>query len=174
MLATPALIAATAVLVPLMLLACYIDFKEMRIPNWLVLAVVALFLVTGAWGLPLDVYLWRIGYGVIALVIVYLFFEVVERFFPDNVGAGDLKLIAALVPFVAPFDAADVLILYALLSIVGLFLHQFARALLRGRETGFKSLDQKLYFPVGLVIGLTMCVYYGVATGKAVGWITSF
>ena len=53
---THALMAATAAMAVLMTLAAWFDLKWLRIPNWCVLAVVAVFIVTGLWGLPLDTF----------------------------------------------------------------------------------------------------------------------
>ena len=69
MMETQALIAATAVMAVLMGLAAWFDLKELRIPNWCVLAVVALYIVTGLWGMPFYPFLWHFLYGVIVLFV---------------------------------------------------------------------------------------------------------
>jgi prepilin peptidase CpaA len=77
------------------------------------------------------------------------------------VGGGDIKLIAALTPFIAGSDLGFVLIVFALLSFTGLMIHRFARATLRERRTGWAALDQKRFFPAGLLLGGTIMIYLG-------------
>ena len=64
---TYALMAATAAMAILMILVTWFDLKQLRIPNWSVLAVLGVFVVTGLWGLPIDVFAWRLLAGVIVL-----------------------------------------------------------------------------------------------------------
>ena len=65
--APPALWFAIAAMLTLMLLTAWFDLKHLRIPNALVLAVLAVFLVAGFWGLPLATFLWRLGAGAAVL-----------------------------------------------------------------------------------------------------------
>lgn len=153
---TPLIVALTA-MTPLMLYVIWSDLKSLRIPNWVVLAVVAVFLVTGLWGLPLETFLWRLVHGLVVLVIGFLIFAVAG----GKVGGGDMKLVAALVPFIAGAHAILVLGIYAVVTFAGLFVHRLIRAYLRGRQTGWLALDQKIYFPVGLILGLTILIYLG-------------
>ena len=60
MLTTPALWVAFAAIVPLMALAAWSDLRTLKIPNKLVLLMLAVFLVTGFWGLPTETFLWRL------------------------------------------------------------------------------------------------------------------
>ncbi|MFQ5566065.1 MAG: prepilin peptidase [Paracoccaceae bacterium] len=152
-----ALIAATVVMAVLMGLAAWFDLKELRIPNWCVLAVVGLFIVTGLWGLPLDVFAWRFLHGVIVLFIGFGLYSISG----GRVGGGDIKLIAALTPFIAGKDVGLVLVVFALLSFAGLMIHRFVRGLLRDRKTGWAALDQKRFFPAGLLLGGTIMIYLG-------------
>ncbi|MEM8792781.1 MAG: prepilin peptidase [Pseudomonadota bacterium] len=152
---TPALIAATVALVPLMVATAYFDLKYLKIPNWIVLCIFGTFLVTGLWGLPLETYLWRIGYAVGVLFCGFLLFT----FGHGKIGGGDMKLIAALVPFFVPRDIPSLLMLLALISIVGIIIHRIIYARRRGQDIGWEALDQRIYFPVGLLIGIVMCVY---------------
>jgi prepilin peptidase CpaA len=158
MMETQALMAATAVMAVLMGLAAWFDLKALRIPNWCVIAVVGLFIVTGLWGLPLDVFAWRFLHGVIALVVGFGLYSISG----GNVGGGDIKLIAALTPFIAGPDVGRVLLIFVVLSFTGLLIHRFARGLLRDRKTGWAALDQKRFFPAGLLLGGTIMIYLGV------------
>ena len=154
---TQALIAATAVMAVLMGLAGWFDLKALRIPNWCVLAVVGLFIVTGIWGLPLDIFAWRLLHGVIVLFVGFGLYSISG----GNVGGGDIKLIAALTPFIAGSDLGFVLVTFALLSFAGLMVHRLVRAMLRDRKTGWAALDQKRFFPAGLLLGGTIMIYMG-------------
>jgi hypothetical protein len=40
-------------------------------------------------------------------------------------------------------------------------LHRFVRAMLRERKTGWAALDQKRFFPAGLLLGGTIMIYLG-------------
>ncbi len=157
MMETQALMAATAAMAVLMSLAAWFDLKALRIPNWCVLSVVGLFIVTGLWGLPLEVFAWRFLHGVIVLFVGFGLYSISG----GRVGGGDIKLIAALTPFIAGPDVGFVLLVFALLSFAGLLVHRLARALLRDRKTGWMALDQKRFFPAGLLLGGTIMIYMG-------------
>ena len=157
MMETQALMAATAVMAVLMGLAAWFDLKELRIPNWCVLAVVGLFIVTGLWGLPLTTFAWHFLYGVIVLFVGFGLYSISG----GHIGGGDIKLIAALTPFIAGKDVLFVLMVFALLSFAGLLVHRLVRGLLRGRKTGWAALDQKRFFPAGLLLGGTIMIYLG-------------
>jgi prepilin peptidase CpaA len=155
MMETQALIVTTAAMAVLMGLAGWYDLKWLRIPNWCVLAVVGLFIVTGLWGLPLDLFAWRFLQGVIVLFVGFGLYSISG----GRVGGGDIKLIAALTPFIAGPDVAFVLLIFAGLSVIGLMLHRLVRGFLRGRKTGWAALDQKRFFPAGLLLGGTIMIY---------------
>jgi len=159
MMETEALLAATAAMAVLMSVMAWYDLKALRIPNWTVLAVLAVFLVAGFWGLPWELVLWRLLHGVIVLFVGFGLYTISG----GNVGGGDVKMIAALTPFVAGLSAVGfVLITFALSAFAGLLLHRFARALIRGRTTGWAAFDQKRFFPAGLLLGVTIMIYLGV------------
>ena len=151
------MIAATVVMAILMGLAGWFDLKALRIPNWCVLAVVGLYIVTGLWGLPLDIFAWRLLHGVIVLIVGFGLYSISG----GNVGGGDIKLIAALTPFIAGKDVGFVLVVFAFLSFAGLLIHRLVRGLLRDRKTGWAALDQKRFFPAGLLLGGTIMIYLG-------------
>ena len=157
MMDTQALMAATAAMGVLMALAAWFDLKALRIPNWCVLGVVGVFVVTGLWGLPWELFLWRFLYGVIVLFVGFGLYSISG----GHIGGGDIKLIAALTPFIAGKDLLFVLLVFALLSFAGLMIHRLARALLRGRKTGWAAMDQKRFFPAGLLLGGTIMIYLG-------------
>ncbi|HUF55766.1 MAG TPA: prepilin peptidase [Thermohalobaculum sp.] len=154
---TPLIIALIA-MTPLMAYVMWSDLKSLRIPNWVVLAVLGVYLVTGLWGLPLEVFLWRLAFAAGFLVVGFGIFALAG----GKVGAGDMKLIAVLIPFVSASDVLFVLFVYGVVTLVGLMLHRLIRARLKGRKTGWMALDQSIYYPVGLVLGITTLIYLGV------------
>lgn len=154
---TNALAVATAAMAVLMAITAWVDLKALRIPNWTVLAVVGVFLVTGLWGLPFETFAWRLLHGVIVLFAGFGLYTLAG----GQVGGGDIKMIAALTPFIAGSDVGFVLLLFSLTAFVGLLVHRLVRAFLRERKTGWAALDQKRFFPVGLLLGATIMVYLG-------------
>lgn len=157
MMATQALAVATAAMAVLMAITAWYDLKALRIPNWCVLAVLGIFVVTGLWGLPLDIFGWRLLQGVIVLFVGFGIYTISG----GHVGGGDVKMIAALTPFVPPTALGFVLIVFALLAFAGLIVLRLIRAFLRDRKTGWASLDQRRFFPVGLLLGGTIMIYLG-------------
>ncbi len=159
MLETPALWVAVAAILPLMVLTAYFDLKVLKIPNWLVLAVLAVFLVCGPWGLPLDTFGWRILQGVIVLVIGFGLFAA------GAIGGGDAKMAAALAPFILASDIVFVLITYAVVTLVLLAVLRLVMQLARHNETGWLAIDQmnkparERVFPMGLIFAITVGIY---------------
>lgn len=158
MFSTTALMIAAGGMVPLSLLISYIDVKHLRIPNWTVLAVFGVFLAAALpllpWGLDWETFLWRLGYGVIAFFAGFGIYSVMG----GKIGAGDLKLLAVLVPFLSAVNFVGFAIIYIGISIVGLILYLAARMITKGRKTGFKGLDTRGYFPAGILLGISMAV----------------
>lgn len=155
---TQALVAATAAMAVVMALTAWFDLKALRIPNWCVLAVLGIFVVTGLWGLPLEVFAWRLLHGAIVLLVGFGLYTISS----GHVGGGDIKMIAALTPFIPGSDVGLVLVVFALLAFVGLMVHRLVRSFVRGRKTGWAALDQRRFFPVGLLLGGTIMIYLGV------------
>ena len=171
MFSTPALWVAFAAMVPLMVLTAWWDLKFLKIPNKLVLAVLATFVATGLWGLPLDTFAWRLVYGVVALAFGFGLFAL------GGIGGGDAKMAAALVPFAAPADAAAILLIYAILTFVLLMVLRLIMQIVRHQETGWLALDQlkkparERVFPMGLIFAATILVYLSAATAESFGLI---
>ena len=161
MIASPALWVAVAAMTPLMVLTAWSDLKELKIPNQLVLGVLGTFLITGLWGLPLDVFAWRLGQGIVVLGIGFALFQL------GVIGGGDAKMAAALAPFVVPRDLALVLVIYAVVTIAMLMVLRMAMHVFRHRETGWAAVDQqrgparRRVFPMGLIFGVTIAIYLG-------------
>lgn len=169
MLVPPALWLAIAAMLPLMALCAWYDLKSLRIPNWLVLCVLATFLATGAWGLPFETFLWRIAQGAVVLLVGFGLFSL------GAVGGGDAKMAAALAPFVAPRDIGSVLMLYAVVSLVLLLALRLAMQFARHRSTGWMAVDQyalpprERVFPMGLIFAITIVVYLSASAAQVGG-----
>lgn len=159
MLDTPALWVALAAMLPLMWLMALSDLKVLKIPNWMVLAVFAVFLVCGLWGLPLDTFLWRLGQAVIVLVIGFVIFAL------GGIGGGDAKMAAALAPFVVPSEILAFLALYAVTTLVLMAVLRLVQQFARHDETGWLAIDQlhkpprERVFPMGLIFAMTVVIY---------------
>lgn len=169
MIATPALWVAFAAMVPLMVLASWSDLKTLKIPNLLVLSVLAVFVVTGVWGLPIETFFWRLLYGVVVLFVGFGLFSA------GLIGGGDAKMAAALTPFIVPGDVAQLLVLYGVVALVLLMLLRIVMQMNRHQETGWLSIDQlkkparERVFPMGIIFGVTILIYLGVHTAMSFG-----
>ena len=154
MIAPPALWFAIAAMLPLMALTAWWDLKHLRIPNALALAVLAVFLVAGLWGLPAEAFFWRLGAGALVLAAGFALFAA------GAIGGGDAKMAAALAPFVAAEDVPGLLILYAVVTLALLLVLRLAMQLSRHRATGWRAVDQyarparERVFPMGLIFAI--------------------
>ncbi len=162
MLSDAALIAAIALLAPLMAAIAYIDTRDLRIPNWAVLAVLGVFLATGSWGLPVETFLWRLGYAAAVFVVSLGLYSLAQ----GAVGAGDLKLLVALTPFLSGAILVDFLLVYVAVSVLGTLAFLLARRLLKGRQTGWRAFDHAMYFPAGVFIGVSLLVVLGTEAAR--------
>jgi prepilin peptidase CpaA len=169
MITTPALWVTFAAMLPLMAMASYTDLKTLKIPNTLVLAVLGVFIVTGLWGLPFDIFLWRLLAGVIVLVIGFVLFSI------GAIGGGDAKMAAALAPLVVPGDFMRLALLYAIVTFLMLMVLRLVMQVYRHEDSGWLSVDQlkkpprERVFPLGLILGLTITIYLGAHTVQSLG-----
>ncbi|RMF40344.1 MAG: hypothetical protein D6754_03390 [Alphaproteobacteria bacterium] len=135
--------------------AAWSDLNRMTIPNGVVLICLAIFVALGPFLLPVNDYLWRFVPALVVLAAGFLL-NLTGQF-----GAGDAKFAAALVLFVDPVDHFTVLWIYALLALVSVAL-VFAVKRLAPRfaeASGYKSLQDRRTFPLGLPLALTILVY---------------
>jgi len=173
--ALPSLIVIVALMVPLMVAIAISDLKTLRIPNRMVLAVFVIFLVTSLpggpagldWGLPWETFLWRLAYAVLAFGAGFLLYIVAG----GRVGGGDLKLIAAIAPFLYAGNLEGFLVSYAAVCLIGLLLHFMARKLVLSGDTGWRALDQTLYFPAGLALGIATTVVLTYELFQRLDWL---
>ncbi len=108
MLAIMMLPMMTIMLAVLLIVATYTDLRWSRIPNWLTFPAMGLGIVVQAWVGGLSAVLFGLaglGVGMGLFVFPYAF---------KAIGAGDVKLMAAIGSMVGPFDALSI----ALLSVL--------------------------------------------------------
>ncbi len=145
---------------PFALPLCYMtalwDLRAMRIPNKIVLALFAVFVVIGLIALPFDEYLWRYAHFGIALLIG------IALNAGGLVGAGDAKFAAAAAPFVALGDLHALSLVFAANLLAAWLTHRIAKhTALRRLVPDWESWDQGKKFPMGLALGATMVIYLG-------------
>ncbi|MEM9145445.1 MAG: prepilin peptidase [Pseudomonadota bacterium] len=151
-----ALLTATAGLLPLMAYITYSDMRYLRIPNWSVLAVFGVFIATGVWGMPFETFLWRVAYALIALAVGILVYNLAQ----GGIGAGDLKLIAALAPFLSQANLVEFMLIYVAVSILGalFFMTMRRRNRRRGAENPWKAFGATIYMPAGVFLGISISI----------------
>ncbi len=139
------------------------DLRQMRIPNVAVLALTAVFLVTGLIVLPLDAYLWRLA--ALAIVLVAGFLITALRL----VGAGDSKFAAAMTPFIASGDYLFFLALFSLvlLASYGTFRGASRVPAVRRATPHWESWEQDKKFPMGVALAGSLVIY--LALGLSAG-----
>ncbi len=173
MISAPALWVAFAAMVPLMIWASWTDLKSLKIRNTAVLAVLGVFIVTGLWGLPTDIFFWRLLHGVIVMFAGFAMFSF------GLIGGGDAKMAAALTPFILPTDLPDFFVIYGIITLLLLMLLRMLMQMNRHRETGWLSIDQlkkparERVFPMGLIFGVTIVIYLGLHTLRSAGLVGS-
>ncbi|MEM7744875.1 MAG: prepilin peptidase [Pseudomonadota bacterium] len=163
---TPALWLAFACLVPLMIYTGWHDVRYLIIPNWVVVATLGIYVVFGFWGLPIETFLWGLAGGVIALFIGFGLYLILGSIGIAGIGAGDLKLIAALVPFMWSRDALEIVVIFGV--VIWVFLVGFIIAWRRYRRSSrYAALGQdekstmKVASPFGVSLALTIVIYMG-------------
>ena len=141
-------------LLPVCLIVAFNDLKFMKIPNWTVLTMVAIFVVLGFLVLPMETYLWRFAGLAVTLVAGFLLSAA------KLMGAGDAKFMAAAALFIAPSDAGSVVIVLALMGPVALLLHRLAgRFGLKNALPEWESWQRTRDFPWGLPLTATLLIY---------------
>ncbi|WP_424969136.1 A24 family peptidase [Dinoroseobacter sp. S76] len=140
---------------PICVYVAWSDMKFMRIPNWTVLALLAVFALVGPFVLPLTEYGWR---WIHVLVILGIGFVVSAL---RLVGAGDAKFAAAMAPYVALHHATLVLVLFAAVLLAAFATHRAARRVpaLRGLTPDWESWTRDRDFPMGLALSGTLLLY---------------
>lgn len=145
--------AALAVAGPLAALAMAWDLRRMRIPNRLNAALLLGFLPVGFASLPPEDALWRLAAALVVLVLG------LAVFVAGKMGGGDVKMLAAAAPWVAPSRAGEALMLLSLALIAGLALVLAIRRL-TPRDTPWRGLRRAARrYPMGLSIGAALIAH---------------
>lgn len=135
------------------------DMKFMKIPNVAVLALFAVFVTIGFFVLPTDEYFMRFAHLAVILVIGFVCSTL------GLLGAGDAKFAAAMAPFVAWGDAANMLYLLAAVVLAALVTHRILQRskAFRKLTPDWKSWDNK-DFPMGFALGGALVAYLALGT----------
>ena len=144
---------------PVCIWVAYTDLSDMKIKNEAVLALFLVYLVAGPFVMGFDEYLRRFLHLAVILLIGFALSTV------RAVGAGDAKFAAAMAPFVAFGDIAEVLVLFAVLLIATWVAHRIARRIpaVRGLAPDWKSWSEPKDFPMGITLAATQLIYLWLA-----------
>ena len=142
---------------PLSFLAAFNDLARMKLPNAIVMALVAAYLVLGPFLFAWPTYFWGFAHG----GVMYLFGMFAYAFM--GVGAGDGKYAAAMAMFIPTHDARFVVPLFCAYLLGAFATHRLFRAVPAVREStqNWVSWGHKK-FPVGLALAGTFITYFGV------------
>lgn len=143
---------------PICLFAAWNDMKDMRIPNFVVLALLISFLVLGPFALGFEGFLWRLVHFAVVLVCGFIL-SVLGR-----IGAGDAKFFAAMAPFIAYGDLqiyAGILAASLLIAFLG---HRLLRMIpqVQLMTPNWRSWTDH-QFPMGLALGMSLIIYLIIA-----------
>lgn len=130
----------------------------MRIPNKLNLALFAMFLILGLILLPFGDYATRIGIAAAAFFVGFVLNAV------GVIGGGDVKYIAAMLPYIPPGDLGLFCFILAACLLAAVAVHRIARALppIRRLVPGWKSWTAGKYFPMGFGLSGGLTAYLAV------------
>jgi prepilin peptidase CpaA len=144
--------------VPLSFIAAYNDLARMKLPNAIVLALVAAYVVFGPFLFEFETYLWGFARGVV------MYFVGMFAFMFMGIGAGDGKFAAAMALFIPLADATLVLAIFCGFLLAAFCAHRLLRAIPRVREATphWVSWEHRK-FPAGLAITGTFITYLGLA-----------
>ncbi|WP_039017514.1 A24 family peptidase [Halocynthiibacter namhaensis] len=143
---------------PICLFVAWNDMKFMKIPNVLVLAMLAVFLVLGPIALGFDTYLWRLVHFAVILLAGFILNAT------GQLGGGDAKFCAAMAPFIAYGDLVLFLGILAASLLAAFFGHRALRMFPRIQmlTPEWKSWSEHK-FPMGLALGMAMVIYLAMA-----------
>ncbi|MGV6887923.1 prepilin peptidase [Rhodophyticola sp. SM2404] len=146
---------------PICLYVSWTDLRDMRITNYSVLALFAVFAVGGLFLLPLEVYGWRM----LALALVLVAGFVITSL--GMVGAGDAKFAAAMAPFVAQGDGLFFVTLFAMVLIGSWITHRSAGRIpaVRRATPDWVSWERGKLFPMGVALSGALVIYLVMGLG---------
>ncbi len=130
------------------------DLARMKIPNYAVLAMAALWPVFGWIVFPLHLWLW--GFAILGIVLVAGFVGNAAGLF----GAGDEIIAAAMAPVFTGGDPFTIATLYAVCSLGAFALHRGLKQVpaVRRATPEWKSWTSRK-FPMGLALALMVVIY---------------
>lgn len=140
---------------PLCLIVALTDLRHMRIPNWTVDTLGALYVILGALVMPSwSDYGWQLLHLPLGVALGFLVYAA------GLVGAGDAKFAGAAAPYVAFADLSTVTLIFCATLLAGFLAHRIARNTpLRRLAPEWKSWDVGSKFPMGLCLGATLALY---------------
>ena len=146
---------------PICLYVSWTDLRDMRITNYSVLALFAVFAVGGLFLLPLEVYGWRMLALALVLVAVFVITSL------GMVGAGDAKFAAAMAPFVAQGDGLFFVTLFAMVLIGSWITHRSAGRIpaVRRATPDWVSWERGKLFPMGVALSGALVIYLVMGLG---------
>lgn len=135
---------------PVLVAVAYFDLRFMRIPNVITVFLIFLFAVIAwVWPLPLPELALRFGAAAFVFVIGFI------GFFFGLVGAGDVKVLSALMLYV-PFSIITIFAnVFSASLIVGILIVLFLRRFEKVKAIGWKSFGGSHKFPMGLSIAIS-------------------
>lgn len=135
---------------PILVAVAYFDLRFMRIPNVITLILVFFFAIL-AWIWPLALPEFGLRFAVAAIVFMIGFIG----FFFGLVGAGDVKILSALMLYV-PFSTIAVFAnVFSASLILGALIVLFLRRFDKIAAMGWKSIGGSHKFPMGLSIAMS-------------------
>ncbi|WP_163846604.1 prepilin peptidase [Pseudooceanicola aestuarii] len=156
MLALPQMVALVFLpfVLPICAHAAWTDLRAMRISNYAVLALAAVFILLGPFLYPLETYGWRLL--TLAVVLVVGIVANAMRL----LGAGDAKFIAAAAPYIDPADLRLLIAMSAAILLAAFASHRIAqRTPLRNLAPDWESWQRQGDFPMGFPLGATLAGY---------------
>lgn len=141
-------IVSNWMLAALLVAVIILDLKDMRLPNWLALAFVALFALSTAWTIPLPDIAWRSGAALIVLLLG------LAANAARLLGGGDVKILAALMLFIPTQALLSFMFVLCMCMLVGIIAVLALRRMLRSVQTGWRGLNENGRYPMGLSIGM--------------------
>ncbi|WP_439104951.1 A24 family peptidase [Celeribacter marinus] len=147
---------------PVAFVSAFNDLKRMKLPNALVLVLVAIYVISGPFVLSFDQYLWGFAHGVIMYGVGMFLFMFA------GVGAGDGKFAAAMSMFIPLADAMPVLMIFCAFLLGAFTAHRILRAVpaIRRATPDWVSWGHNK-FPMGLALAGTLITYFAIATVSA-------
>ncbi len=151
---TDAMILLVPVL-PIAIWAAISDLKRMKIPNTSVLAMAAIWPLTGWFLVGMSGWLW--GMALMAIVFVAGFL----LYLTGTFGAGDAKFSAAMAGIFVGGNIGEILLIIFVCMIGALIVHRILRSLpfVRNATPDWESWTRRRYFPFGMALS-AIAVFY--------------